>query len=139
MSLFVLDTDILTLFQDGHVAVQQHVIATAPADVAITVLSVEAQLSGWYTYIRRAKQVGKLAMAYQSLADNVISLRAFHIIGFDVSSIHRYESLRKLKLGVRKMDLRIAAIALEKNATIVTRNLRDFKQIAGLAVEDWSQ
>jgi tRNA(fMet)-specific endonuclease VapC len=74
MSLLVLDTDILTLFQDGHAIVRQHNAATSPQDLAITVLSVEEQLSGWYTYIRKAKQVDKLTLAYQSLAENVISL-----------------------------------------------------------------
>jgi tRNA(fMet)-specific endonuclease VapC len=47
--------------------------------------------------------------------------------------------LRQLKLNVRKMDLRIAAVVLEQNATLVTRNARDFKQVPGLTFVDWSQ
>ncbi len=35
------------------------------------------------------------------------------------------------------MDLRIAAIAIEHAATLVTRNRRDFERIDELAIEDW--
>jgi predicted nucleic acid-binding protein len=36
------------------------------------------------------------------------------------------------------MDLRIASVALVSNATLLTRNLRDFRHVPDLAVEDWT-
>jgi tRNA(fMet)-specific endonuclease VapC len=89
MNLYVLDTDILTLFQQGHSVVQMHVAAHSRLDVATTVLSAEEQVSGWYTYIRQAKQPDKLAWAYQRFADTLRSLSTFEIISFDVPSIRR--------------------------------------------------
>jgi predicted nucleic acid-binding protein len=35
------------------------------------------------------------------------------------------------------MDLKIAAIAFMHSATLLSGNLRDFQQVAGLHVEDW--
>ena len=54
------------------------------------------------------------------------------------AAIARFDGLAKLKLGVKKNDLRIAAIALEVGGIIVTRNLRDFQRVPGLNCEDWT-
>jgi tRNA(fMet)-specific endonuclease VapC len=71
MSLYLLDTDIVSLFQHGHPAVYAAVARHAAADVGITVLTVEEQLSGWYTELRRAKTSQILAAVYQRMTDTV--------------------------------------------------------------------
>ena len=139
MRLFVLDTDTLVLFQDGHPTVRHNVLSQPPMDLATTVITVEEQLSGWYSLLRRAKGKTKLAHAYQRLADTALALADFSILSFTESAIDRFEQLKTLKLGVRHMDLRIAAITLEHGGTLVTRNVRDFVNIPSLAIEDWSK
>jgi tRNA(fMet)-specific endonuclease VapC len=138
MSLFVLDTDIVSLYQHNHPLVSQHLNAHAPKDVAITVITVEEQLSGWYARLRQARSPDKVAVAYEQLAKIVQSLARLPILLFPEAAILRYEGLLALKVNVRKMDLRIAAIALENSGIVVTRNLRDFQRVPGLAVVDWS-
>jgi tRNA(fMet)-specific endonuclease VapC len=139
MTLHVLDTDILTLLQERHVAVQERVASCRPEELAITIISVEEQLSGWYRRLRTAKRPAELAGVYQRMTTAVQSLSRVQILSYTEQAIQRYEDLRKLKLGVRKMDLRIAAIVLEQAATLVTRNIRDFQGIPGLKIEDWSK
>jgi tRNA(fMet)-specific endonuclease VapC len=139
MSLFVLDTDILTLFEREHATVVARVAEHSPAEIAISVVTVEEQLSGWYAQLRQAKGPERLAWAYRRLANTVRFLRHAQILDFDEAAIKRYEALKRLRLKVRKMDLQIAATALEHDGTVVTRNVRDFRAIPGLTVEDWSK
>jgi tRNA(fMet)-specific endonuclease VapC len=102
-------------------------------------MSVEEQLSGWYSLLRRAKRRKQLARVYQELAESVQFLGGWRILSFPEPAIVRYAQLAALKLQVRKMDLRIAAITLENACTLVTRNLRDFQRVPGLVIEDWAQ
>ena len=94
-------------------------------------------MSGWYNSIRQATQPPDVARAYQGLADTVQFLAKWRILPYPEIAIARYEKLAKLKLNVRKMDLRIAATALEGGAILVTRNLREFGRVRGLKVVDW--
>jgi tRNA(fMet)-specific endonuclease VapC len=139
MTLYVLDTDILTLFQTGHAAVARRVQQCAQAQLAVSVISVEEELTGWYTKLRRAKKRDQFARAYQRLADLVAFLSQFRILAFPEPAIVRYEQLRTSLRKMNKNDLRIAAIALEHVGTIITRNIRDFQQVPGLPIEDWSK
>src|SRR5438270_12822656 len=100
MSLFVLDTDTLTLYQYGQAAVVRRVRAQAPTDIAITVISVEEQLGGWYTKLRRVKKPEDVAEVYQRLADNLRSLRAMQILSFTVPGIRRRDDLKRAKVKI---------------------------------------
>jgi tRNA(fMet)-specific endonuclease VapC len=139
MSRYVLDTDILTLLQEGHPEVSRRFLQEPPEDVAISVLSVEEQLSGWYSQVRKAKRPEKLAWAYRRLAETVRFLSRLQIVTYDEQAMSRYEDLRKRKVKISRVDLRIAAATLEHGAILVTRNSRDFKQVPGLRIEDWSR
>jgi len=137
MTLYVLDTNVLVDFQAGHNTVCSRVLACPIDQLATTVISVEEQLSGWYTLLRRAKSNTKLSRAYQRLSENVKLLAHFQLLNFDESAIERFVQLKKLRLGVKHMDLRIAAIVLESHGVLVTRNEVDFNQIPDLTVENW--
>jgi tRNA(fMet)-specific endonuclease VapC len=139
MNLYVLDTDTFQLFQDDNPTVVARVCAVPPTELAISVISVEEQLSGWYTQLRQAKNETRLAWAYRRLAAAIRSFTKVDVVDFDEPAIRRYEQLKKLKLKVRKMDLRIAAIVLERDAILVTRNMRDFRHVPALRLEDWSK
>jgi tRNA(fMet)-specific endonuclease VapC len=138
MSLYVLDTDVLSLHQDGHPVVTRNVESHPPQEVALSVISVEEQLTGWYSRLRRTRKRDLLAQLYQRLATNVMALSGLPILSFTEPAILRYEKLQKLKLNVGKNDLRIAAITLENGGILVTRNQRDFQRVPNLTIEDWS-
>lgn len=138
MSLWVLDTDTLTLWLHGHVDVATRVEQTPPPQLAITILTVEEVLRGWYTLIRRARDDEQLARAYRALQEAVEFTHRIQILPFDLSAIRRYRQLRIVHRRTGTNDLRIAAIVLERMSTLVTRNTLDFVEIDGLDLEDWS-
>lgn len=138
MSVFVLDTDILSLWQHGHPAVAEYV-ANHTDELAITIITVQEQLDGWHSRLSRAKSRKQLADLYQRLANTVQFLSRVKILSYSEAAIERYEQLRERKLNIGKMDLRIAAIVLELGGTLVSRNSRDFGRLPGLKIEDWSK
>jgi len=135
----VLDTDTLTAFLHGQEDLVERVVAAVRAEsLAITVITVQEQIDGRYAFLRRARTDAQLAYAYQNLTDAVRALSGLYIVTFSESAIRRYNALLAMKLNIGKMDLRIAAIALEENAVVITRNLRDFGRVPGLTCENWA-
>jgi tRNA(fMet)-specific endonuclease VapC len=139
MTRFVLDTDIVSLLQHGHETVAMHVGNCSPDDVATTIITVEEQLSAWYTLLRRAKAARELVPVYRRMSETVRFLSRLPVLTFTEAAADRYEQLRKQKPRTGRMDLRIAAIAIVHQATLVTRNLGDYQDIQDLRVVDWSR
>ncbi len=138
MAVFLLDTDILSLHQRKHPQVVAAMLAHATDTIAISTVTIDEQIGGWSALARSAKSHQQIEHGSMFLAALVDSWRMFGIVPFTLPAIARFESLVKAKLHVRRNDLRIAAIALELGATVVTRNRRDFGRVASLLIEDWA-
>src|SRR5262245_43295856 len=113
MSLYVLDTDTVSLYQAGHAGVVQRVMLHSPQDLAVAVLTVEELLVGWLTRLRRFKARDQVAYSYRKMGETVTMLSRFQILTYAESTMQRYDALTAQKLGVRSTDLRISAVALE--------------------------
>lgn len=137
MPAYILDTDSFTLMVDGIQPIASRVLAMSRPDLFTTVITVDESLSGWYSLARCARRPDQLEFAYAEMIRSVQAFSHLQILNFTQAAAASFDSLVRAKLNVKKNDLRIAAIALEHAATVVTRNVRDFNRIPNLVVEDW--
>jgi tRNA(fMet)-specific endonuclease VapC len=139
MSLYILDTDIFSLFLRGDENVCRRVVETSPDSLAITIITIEESLTGWYSEIRRARRDNEVLRAYASLYQTHEILRDLPVLAFDANALKIFHELRKSHRRVGRNDLRIAAITVNRSGTLVTRNKSDFLGIPRLTVVDWAQ
>lgn len=138
MNIYFLDTTTLTMLRFGNPNIQRAINLHTGDTIAITSVNVDEYLSGWYTLLRRAKDNAGEAAASYDLAGAMKLLARFPVLPVTEQPLNRTDQLIKARINVGKMDLKIAALALEMDATVVTNNLRDFSRVPGLKVEDWS-
>lgn len=60
------------------------------------------------------------------------------MLAFDARAAVEFQRSRKERRRLGTNDLKIVAIALANNATLLTRNASDFAQIGALKKEDWT-
>jgi tRNA(fMet)-specific endonuclease VapC len=60
------------------------------------------------------------------------------VLDFTQMAFEQFSALRQQCIRIGSQDLRIAAITLANTAILVTRNTRDFAQVPGLVIQDWS-
>src|SRR5438445_8398627 len=112
MSLYVLDTDTFSLFLRGHQDVCRRVVQSPADQLAVTIVTVEESLTGWYSQIRRARRDDEFVSAYESLQQTVHLLADLQILPFDADAVLTFQRIRKSHRRVASNDLRIAAIVL---------------------------
>jgi tRNA(fMet)-specific endonuclease VapC len=139
MKLYALDTSVSGLAFEDVDPIASRVRAQPSGSVFTTAVTLEEAVSGWYDYLRKAKQPSAVERAYARLVGTVTNFAKLPIMPYSLAAIAKYDGLLRMKLNVRRNDLRIAAIALTHNATVVTANVRDFARVPGLLVEDWTQ
>ncbi|MDZ7959857.1 MAG: type II toxin-antitoxin system VapC family toxin [Aulosira sp. DedQUE10] len=139
MSRYILDTDHVSLILYNH----PQVIANASVhQIAVTIITVQELFNGWIGKINEPSSVHNLPALYSKLSTTVKYLQTVEILDFTPEADNCLKQLLKDNPPLRKnrlqKDMRIAAIALSLNATVVTRNQRDFGLVPRLALTDWT-
>lgn len=138
MSVYILDTDHVSLFQYQHPLVTQRIYSTAPNAIAVTIVTLEEQLYGRLNRIRRAKTLEALVSAYAKLRATWDFLNTVNLLDFTEEAYAHYTNLIRQKIRIGTQDLRIAAIALSVEGIVVTRNQKDFGKVPDLRLQDWT-
>lgn len=112
-------------------------LASTEAAVVTTIVTVEELLRGRLAQIARAKTEMSQVSAYERLQATLVATRHLRVLPFDAAAASTFHRLLGSRLGVGTMDPRIAAIAVANNATLLSRNLKDFSRVPDLKVEDW--
>ena len=137
--LYILDTDHLTLLQRNHPAVISRLTALPPEVIATTIVSAMEQVQGRMAQIHRAKTAPEVVRAFARFQEALTFYRTVPMLPYDEAAATHFARLRQVfPHHPGTQDLRIAAIALSRNATLVTRNQRHFQGIAELPLADWS-
>jgi tRNA(fMet)-specific endonuclease VapC len=137
--MILLDTDTLTHYWAGHARVLAKSQAAKEVPVTSVVSRIEV-LQGRFASVFTAADGNQLLQAHGRLIVAEQNLAMWTIVPLDTAAVAEFDRLRqnkKLK-KIGRADLLIASIALAHRATLVTRNLRDFKQVPGLRLENWA-
>ena len=108
-------------------------------NVATTIITAIEILRGRHDFLLKASNGNQLLRAQRLLQSSEEMLQTLAIIPVERTSAAVFDRLRQDK-KLKKMgraDLLIASIALANRATLVTRNLKRFRQIHGLQLENW--
>jgi tRNA(fMet)-specific endonuclease VapC len=128
----------LSLYQRGDLNVINRLSSANAKNLAVTVISLEEQMYGRLSEIKKATSAISLITAYSRLEITLDYFKSVRVLPFDQNAYTSFESLIRQKLRVGTQDLRIAAIALSVNGIVVTRNQKDFGQVPNLQVESWA-
>ncbi|MFM6281558.1 MAG: type II toxin-antitoxin system VapC family toxin, partial [Dolichospermum sp.] len=80
----------------------------------------------------------KLISAYRDLRNLRDFYSSVNLLDFNEGACEYFKKLRQQRINIGTQDLRIAAIALVKNAILVTQNYQDFIKVPDLKMEDWT-
>jgi tRNA(fMet)-specific endonuclease VapC len=127
------DTDVLSVFlrRGAPPATQRRLADVPPEEHTTTTVTL-----GELLYGAARLQSRSLHRAIEEYVENDVS-----IVPFDEPAAQAYAELRveleAAGLRLDDPDLRIAAICLAHDLTLVTGNVRHFERVPGLRVENW--
>ena len=140
----LLDTDHLDFLTSGEGVERDRLLArlatAAPVAWAASTVSFEEQVRGALGLLKGRKPNANLMRGYELLETYRRFYGSIPVLPFDAAAAAEFDRL-DADAGSRRVgtnDLRIAAVALAHDLTLLTRNAKDFARVPGLRFEDWT-
>lgn len=130
---FMLDTNIcIYMIKNRPDTILKHLVAKRPHEVGISSITLAELQHG----VEKSAKVEKNRLALEMLTSSL------QVLPFDSFAAERYGMIRaqlerRGKL-IGPMDLLIAAHAASINWTLVTNNMKEFKRVPDLNLENWT-
>ena len=127
--MYILDTDHISLLDRGGVYganIRTRLFRVAPDDISICVISYEEQIRGWTGAIASARTVERQIPFYRELERLLRFYCITPMLPFDMQAAAEFQRLQQARIRIGTMDLKIAAIALVNDSTVLTRNASDY-------------
>jgi tRNA(fMet)-specific endonuclease VapC len=137
--MLLLDTNILTAMYSGNAKVLAALDRSEDPDVATTIINKVELLKGRMDFLLKAESGVEILRAQAWFQETERLLQEIPVVTFDSRSAELFDQLsqRSALRKIGRADLLIGTIALVNQATIVTRNLKDFQRIPGLKLINW--
>lgn len=114
-------------------------LSAVPEESVVTCVVVyEEQMRGWMAEIARMQTGTGFIAPYNSLATTLAIYCAMTVLPFDAQAAAHFDDLKSQRIRIGTQDLKIAAIALANDATVLTRNTQHFSRVPNLKFKDWS-
>jgi tRNA(fMet)-specific endonuclease VapC len=137
--MHLLDTNILTAMHTGHPKVTKAFSLLDDPEIATTIVNRVELLQGRFDFLLKAEPGEQILRAQLFLRETEALLDGMQIVPFEILAVNQFDQLNQVS-SLRKIgraDLLIASIALANRATLVTRNLKDFRRVPGLKLVNW--
>ena len=139
--MIILDSDIFSEVFNRNATYSARLETIPREQQHVTIVTCEEALQGWMSLIRQAEQKRaktNLAHAYDLLLRSIEQLARMRILPYTAEAHEHYLRLKSQKIRIGTRDLRIASIALAHDATLITRNRRDYELVPNLELEVWN-
>jgi tRNA(fMet)-specific endonuclease VapC len=139
--VFLFDTNHISVWQRGEGAHYEklctHLEHHSGDQIFVCVVSFHELVNGWNAYSVKKRSSESLVRTYFEFERILKDFSVMQMLSFDRKAADVFEELSHQRLRVGSMDLRIAAIAIANQMTLITQNTVDFERIPGLSIEDW--
>ena len=131
--IYLLDTNIVSYWMRGDEKLIRKIKNLSPSDLSIcTITLAEIYYGSEKSPVRKKERRNKIERIYSQL----------EVYPFDEPAAHKYSMIRaqleKDGVVISERDLQIASIAKANKLIVVTHNVKEFRRISNLDIEDWA-